>query len=86
MLTTEALVTDIPEEEKAPPMPPGGGMGAWGAWAAWAACIKRLAGGPDCPPVSRTHALALVIWSLRAHFSCLTFRRSVMRHCLTFHH
>jgi chaperonin GroEL len=25
MLTTEALVTDIPEEEKAPPMPPGGG-------------------------------------------------------------
>ena len=28
MLTTEALVTDIPEEkEKTPPMPPGGGMG-----------------------------------------------------------
>jgi len=27
MLTTEALVTDIPQEEKAPPMPPGGGMG-----------------------------------------------------------
>jgi chaperonin GroEL len=28
MLTTEALVTDIPEKEKpAPPMPPGGGMG-----------------------------------------------------------
>jgi chaperonin GroEL len=28
MLTTEALVTDIPEEEKMmPPMPPGGGMG-----------------------------------------------------------
>jgi chaperonin GroEL len=30
MLTTEALVTDIPEEEKAPPMPPGGGMGGMG--------------------------------------------------------
>jgi chaperonin GroEL len=27
MLTTEALVTEKPEEEKAPPMPPGGGMG-----------------------------------------------------------
>jgi len=27
MLTTEALVTDIPEDEKMPPMPPGGGMG-----------------------------------------------------------
>jgi chaperonin GroEL len=26
MLTTEALVTEIPEKEKAPPMPPGGGM------------------------------------------------------------
>ncbi|RMF90540.1 MAG: molecular chaperone GroEL, partial [Nitrospinota bacterium] len=26
MLTTEALVTDIPEEEKTPPAPPGGGM------------------------------------------------------------
>ncbi len=26
ILTTEALVTDIPEKEKAPPMPPGGGM------------------------------------------------------------
>lgn len=26
MLTTEAIVTDIPEEEKAPPVPPGGGM------------------------------------------------------------
>jgi len=26
MITTEATVTDIPEEEKAPPMPPGGGM------------------------------------------------------------
>ncbi len=30
MLTTEALVTDIPEEEKAPPMPPGGGLGGMG--------------------------------------------------------
>jgi chaperonin GroEL len=27
ILTTEALVTDIPEKEKTPPMPPGGGMG-----------------------------------------------------------
>jgi len=27
MLTTEALVTDIPEEERMPPMSPGGGMG-----------------------------------------------------------
>jgi len=26
LLTTEATITDIPEEEKAPPMPPGGGM------------------------------------------------------------
>jgi chaperonin GroEL len=26
ILTTEALITDIPEKEKAPPMPPGGGM------------------------------------------------------------
>jgi chaperonin GroEL len=26
ILTTEALVTDVPEKEKAPPMPPGGGM------------------------------------------------------------
>ncbi len=26
VLTTEALITDIPEKEKAPPMPPGGGM------------------------------------------------------------
>ena len=25
ILTTEALVTDVPEKEKAPPMPPGGG-------------------------------------------------------------
>ncbi|MFV1951529.1 MAG: chaperonin GroEL [Nitrospinota bacterium] len=30
MLTTEALVTDIPEEDKAPQMPPGGGMGGMG--------------------------------------------------------
>jgi chaperonin GroEL len=27
LLTTEALVTEIPEKEKAPAMPPGGGMG-----------------------------------------------------------
>jgi chaperonin GroEL len=27
MLTTEALVTEIPEKEKAPPVPPGGGYG-----------------------------------------------------------
>jgi chaperonin GroEL len=27
ILTTEALITDVPEKEKAPPMPPGGGMG-----------------------------------------------------------
>jgi chaperonin GroEL len=26
ILTTEALITDIPEKEKSPPMPPGGGM------------------------------------------------------------
>jgi hypothetical protein len=26
-LTTEALVTDMPEEEKGPAAPPGGGMG-----------------------------------------------------------
>ncbi len=26
LLTTEALITDLPEEEKMPPMPPGGGM------------------------------------------------------------
>ncbi len=30
MLTTEALVTDIPEKEKEPPMPQGGGMGGMG--------------------------------------------------------
>jgi chaperonin GroEL len=27
LLTTEALVTEVPEKEKTPPMPPGGGMG-----------------------------------------------------------
>src|SRR5438309_431999 len=27
LLTTEAIVTEIPEKEKTPPMPPGGGMG-----------------------------------------------------------
>jgi chaperonin GroEL len=27
ILTTDALVTDVPEKEKTPPMPPGGGMG-----------------------------------------------------------
>jgi chaperonin GroEL len=26
MLTTEALISEIPEEKKAPMMPPGGGM------------------------------------------------------------
>ena len=30
MLTTEVVVTDIPEEEKTPPMPHGGGMGGMG--------------------------------------------------------
>jgi chaperonin GroEL len=30
LLTTEALVTEIPEKEKAPAMPPGGGMGGMG--------------------------------------------------------
>ena len=30
MITTEALVTDIKEEEKTPAMPPGGGMGGMG--------------------------------------------------------
>ena len=30
LLTTEALVTEIPEKEKAPPAPPGGGMGGMG--------------------------------------------------------
>jgi chaperonin GroEL len=27
LLTTEAVVTEVPEKEKTPPMPPGGGMG-----------------------------------------------------------
>jgi len=27
VLTTESLISDIPEKEKMPPMPPGGGMG-----------------------------------------------------------
>jgi len=27
MLTTEVVIADIPEEKKAPQMPPGGGMG-----------------------------------------------------------
>src|SRR5437868_3497748 len=27
LLTTETIITDLPEKEKAPPMPPGGGMG-----------------------------------------------------------
>ena len=26
ILTTEALITDVPEKDKAPMMPPGGGM------------------------------------------------------------
>src|SRR5256714_5054438 len=30
LLTTEALVTEIPEKEKSPPMPGGGGMGGMG--------------------------------------------------------
>jgi chaperonin GroEL len=30
LLTTEALVTELPEKEKAAPMPPGGGMGGMG--------------------------------------------------------
>ncbi|MFH1383995.1 MAG: chaperonin GroEL [Candidatus Omnitrophota bacterium] len=30
LLTTQAIVTDIPEEEKMPPMPAGGGMGGMG--------------------------------------------------------
>ena len=35
LLTTEALITDLPEKEPAmPAMPPGGGMGGWAAWAA----------------------------------------------------
>jgi chaperonin GroEL len=27
LLTTETIITDLPEKEKAPAMPPGGGMG-----------------------------------------------------------
>jgi chaperonin GroEL len=27
ILTTDALITDVPEKDKAPAMPPGGGMG-----------------------------------------------------------
>jgi chaperonin GroEL len=27
LLTTETIITDVPEKEKAPAMPPGGGMG-----------------------------------------------------------
>jgi hypothetical protein len=27
MLTTECIIADIKEDEKMPPMPPGGGMG-----------------------------------------------------------
>ena len=35
LLTTEALITDLPEKEpRMPAMPPGGGMGVWAAWAA----------------------------------------------------
>ncbi len=30
LLTTEALITEVPEKEKAPAMPPGGGMGGMG--------------------------------------------------------
>ena len=30
LLTTEALITEIPEKDKAPAMPPGGGMGGMG--------------------------------------------------------
>jgi chaperonin GroEL len=30
LLTTEAVISDIPEKEKAPAMPPGGGMGGMG--------------------------------------------------------
>ena len=42
LLTTEALITDLPEKEPAmPAMPPGGGMGGWVAWAAWAAATSN---------------------------------------------
>jgi chaperonin GroEL len=30
LLTTEAVIADAPEKEKAPAMPPGGGMGGMG--------------------------------------------------------
>ena len=30
LLTTEAVISDLPEKEKAPAMPPGGGMGGMG--------------------------------------------------------
>ena len=30
LLTTECVVTELPEKEKAPAMPPGGGMGGMG--------------------------------------------------------
>ena len=30
LLTTEALITELPEKDKAPAMPPGGGMGGMG--------------------------------------------------------
>jgi chaperonin GroEL len=30
MITTEAMITDLPEDDKTPPMPPGGGMGGMG--------------------------------------------------------
>ena len=35
LLTTECIVTDIPEKKDAP-MPGGGGGGAWAEWVAWA--------------------------------------------------
>jgi chaperonin GroEL len=30
LLTTEVVISDVPEKEKAPAMPPGGGMGGMG--------------------------------------------------------
>ncbi|MDP8276793.1 MAG: TCP-1/cpn60 chaperonin family protein, partial [Candidatus Euphemobacter frigidus] len=30
MITTECIITEVPEEEKMPPMPAGGGMGGMG--------------------------------------------------------
>ena len=30
LLTTECAITELPEEDKTPPMPPGGGMGGMG--------------------------------------------------------